>query len=1426
MATLSLSLLGPCQAALDGRPLTKFRTNKTQALLIYLAVEARNSHRRDALMALLFPDLPQKSAQTNLRQIIYQLRQSIPELTAKDGPHTEPFLITGRQTVQINTAVTFELDIAVFTNFLRAIEQHEHTEMLACSSCQERLRQAATLYRGNFLADFYLPNSAAFEEWALARRETLRRQALAALAALTQIYARQRDYEKAEDYARQQLEIDSLRESAHRQLMEVLARNGRRRAALSHYETCRQLLNDELSIDPSPETQALYEAIHSGELDGMAKRPSDKEKQKIVPPAPWHNLPSQPTPFIGRETELAALDDLIAQAKARLVTIVGPGGMGKTRLALTVAERQLTQPIPRFPNGLCFVSLAELNAAERMAPALADALNLPLQNDGRSPHQQIRDYLRQKQMLIIMDNFEHLLDGVVLVTDILQAAPDVQILATSRERLHLHEEQVYPIQGLEFPDWETPEDAGEYTAVQLFLQSARRIKPDFELAAGDLTYLTRICRLVAGMPLAIELAAAWVEMLSLADIAAEIGQSLDLLETDLRNVPQRHRSIRAVFDASWERLSQAERDVFPNLSIFRGGFTREAAQKVARASLAVMARLISKSLLQYNQAQDRYQIHELLRQYGAEKLADRTSVTDRHCAYFCNLLKNLEADLKGAGQQAALAQIKADIENVRLAWTQAVSQGHATQLEQAMDSLGCYYWWHGPFMEGETAFGTAAARLAAMLDIQRRLLAKTLTWQAQFKRILRDVETAEQLIQKSLALLDSPALDNEETRPERAFALWVHSGCVPAGLKREATMRQLCRQSLAMYQALGDQWGTAQALWFLAEITDSHDEARQLAEASLEIRQALGDQRGIAFSLWSLAGNAESQGQFEQGERLRRECMAIFQETGDRPNFALGHLSLGLSLARQGGFVKAHELVEQCATLLDELGMRSDYTFTLMRLGNVKAHLGRYNQADDLAQTILTLSRETGIQWHKGFSQRLLGEVALAKTEYARARKFLEKTIPIFQIAGHKENLAYTMALSAFATYGLKQHAQAGQYIAEAMQTAVKTRSFRLFLYTLAATALLRADQGEKERAVELYGLAARHRFVANSRWFADVVGGQMTAVIATLPLEVANAAQARGQKLDLWETAAELLVGLSKTTEEKGDGNKVATSSPHSLTLPQPEQRFIPKSLLAVGSHGTVYLGQDTVTRQKVVIKQLKPELVAQQPEFVARFIREGEALRQLNHPNIVKMFAIAERDGEHIIVMEYVPGGDLRDLLEREGQLPLARVLNIGLELADALTRAHHLGIIHRDLKPANILLAEDGAPRLTDFGIAHLSRRETRLTQAGSFMGSPAYISPEACQGEELDARSDVWSFGVLLYEMLAGRPPFVHEQIAATLVAILNDPAPDLTQFRPEAPPALVTLIHSMLAKEREGRIGSVRKVAAELEAIRNSLAAQK
>jgi serine/threonine-protein kinase len=258
-------------------------------------------------------------------------------------------------------------------------------------------------------------------------------------------------------------------------------------------------------------------------------------------------------------------------------------------------------------------------------------------------------------------------------------------------------------------------------------------------------------------------------------------------------------------------------------------------------------------------------------------------------------------------------------------------------------------------------------------------------------------------------------------------------------------------------------------------------------------------------------------------------------------------------------------------------------------------------------------------------------------------------------------------------------------------------------------------------------------------------------------------------------------------------------------------------QDLLGRGSMGVVYRATDTQTGELVAVKALNPDVIAHDPDLVQRFVREGEALRQLNHPNIVRMIAAVQEQGQHYLIVEYVSGGSLADVLASQGRLPSGRVTELALDLADALTRAHRLGIIHRDLKPANVLLAEDGTPRLADFGIAHLAD-SPRLTRTGVLMGTIDYLSPEVCQGEPADERADIWAFGVMLFQMLSGRRPFEAKTLSAKITAILTQPVPDLAQLTPDIPEALIDLVYRMLAKDPQQRIPSVRLIGAELEAM--------
>jgi predicted ATPase/DNA-binding CsgD family transcriptional regulator len=411
---------------------------------------------------------------------------------------------------------------------------------------------------------------------------------------------------------------------------------------------------------------------------------------------PRYSLPVQTTPLVGRTEEITDIAELLANPRVRLVTLLGPGGMGKTRLALEVGWRLVEPeafgtPWVLFPDGVYFVPLQPLDSPDDVLWTVADAVSYPFQSDGRDPQQQLLDFFQEKRRLLVMDNFETVLEGADLVSAILQAAPGVQVLVTSREALNLNAETVYSLEGLPVP--EPVKGVLDYDAAQLFMQGAQRARADFELQPDEGQSLTRICRLVEGMPLAILLAAAWVEVLSLPDIADEIAHSFDFLTAEMRDAPRRQWSIRAVFEPTWQRLSERERDVFMLLSVFHGGCTRQAAQAVAGASLPVLQVLVNKAVLSLTSS-GRYEIHELLRQYAGDRLVsegDADEACDAHCTYYAGFMRAREGDLKGGDRQiTALDEIESDLENVRAAWAWAVEQRRIDDLEQMEWAVWCF----------------------------------------------------------------------------------------------------------------------------------------------------------------------------------------------------------------------------------------------------------------------------------------------------------------------------------------------------------------------------------------------------------------------------------------------------------------------------------------------------------------------------------------------------------------------------------------------------------------------------------------------------------------------------------------------------------------------------------------------------------------
>ena len=662
-------------------------------------------------------------------------------------------------------------------------------------------------------------------------------------------------------------------------------------------------------------------------------------------------LPTSFTSFIGRSRELAEIGILLGDPACRLLTLVGPGGIGKTRLALEAA-RPLT-----FPNGVYFVPLQPLIASDLIIPAMVEALQFLLYPGGE-PRQQLLDYLRQKSLLLLLDNFEHLLDGAEFVSQMLAEAPGLKVLATSRETLNLQEEWVYPTKGMGVPDVNVSEGLESYSAVSLFVQCARRMRADFALG-NEQAGVIRICQLVEGMPLGLELAAAWVRALSCAEIADEIERSLDILATSARNVPARHRTMRAVLEHSWTLLTEAERTVFEKLSVFRGGFRKAAGQVVAGANLSILSVLVDKSMLRLN-ANGRYDSHELLRQYGEEQLIQSgqvDSTRNAHSAYYADFCAQRELDIKGRRQFAALDEIEADFENVRTAWMWAIEQSNQDALDRALESLSLFCEMRSRFNELYELLRQALAKCSPAAGAQPSPLWGKLVARSVFPEL-------EAVDPKRLELALAIARQVENPA-EIGYCFWrlgefavEHENFSGALLFLEQSLaylreaedlynigkvlnefarayRQLGQfetaigfgqQSLTLRRENGDYRGTG---WCLFDMGASFYGMRQYAQATLHFQEAFNlwrghrDRFGVMCAVNNLTNLALLSGDFEFARGQAQEGLEIAIELQQRLFKLSPFFMLSVLMELEGNYAEGEQRFRQCFDLVTNVVERS-----------------------------------------------------------------------------------------------------------------------------------------------------------------------------------------------------------------------------------------------------------------------------------------------------------------------------------------------------------------------------------------------------------------------------------------------------------------------------------------------------------------------
>lgn len=1043
---LKLVCLGAPQVWLGETLLSTRLSGKALALFIYLALTGQ-SHGRDLLADLLWSELPNQQARNNLRYLLPELRKVVGN-----------YLLITPQTIGFNRQTAYWLDVELLQTTLA-------TPPAAISTVA--LQAALDLYQEEFLAGFSVRNAPVFEVWLVQQRAMFHELAMQGLYTLAERYQQAGNLQAGLATMQRLLQWEPWHEAAHRLQIQLLAATGQRAAALAQYVLCRRTLVDELGVEPEPATTALYEQIRNGSFASQPNWPGDTVKPEAImpeqeapnPPLPVappsvgnqpiaHNLPSQLTPFIGREAEISELYTNLLNPTHRLVTLVGEGGVGKTRLALAVAQTVLDarsalldhptakSPTPQF-DGVWFVPLSGMTVTgdltDQLATAVAKAVGW--QFSGRQPLlDQLTTYLRHETLLLLFDNAEHLLPDIGnFLLPLLQNCPHIKLLVTSRHILNLQAEVVWRVSGLAVPAGPeqvslTPAELTNYSSIALFVERASRIQRGFQVTAENARAIAVICQLVEGLPLAIELAAALTKQYTCPELYAALQRDYSILAVNFSDLSPRHRSIQAMLDYSWRFLTPEEASVLAACSICVGGFTLAAASAVTGATPAILARLIDQSLLQAHAG--RFIMHELVRQYAAVQLVrqpeHQAASLARHAAYYMDLLYSLEkALLVDVGAQDV---VQRDLDNIRSAWDWSVEQRNILLLARGATSLQCFYRLMGLYREGlyylETATAAVRLALAAVPGTTEalRLLASLLCYTAQFYRYSGKVEAGESAAKEALDIgqrLEEPALQAlayhklarlAQVRGDfSAMRTFAEKGCAQARQSRLPHLIAECLNDFGLtFSLFGEPLAASphfhEALEWLQQAPDRYLEARVISnlgfislsgheyqaaydylQQALTLKRLLRYHEDVVVTLLFSAHLWMALGAYEAAQQEQAEIQAILRMLRN-PYWEnwLSVINARLQYLR-GDAASAYTACTLALQVAQQGGMQLHEQWARIYLGHILVALGDYQAAGQSYQQALATPQRANWVYRTTDAQAGLAACLLAQNELTNA---------------------------------------------------------------------------------------------------------------------------------------------------------------------------------------------------------------------------------------------------------------------------------------------------------------------------------------------------------------------------------------------------------------------------------------------------------
>ncbi len=1144
--TLFLSLFGTPKIYLDHEFSLRFRTRKAQALLIYLAVTER-TWSRDSLATLFWPETSDTTARKNLRDILPSLRRQLGD-----------YLLLDDETIGLDPASQYKCDVSQFSTVLDRGLQSVDSDILV---------GIMALYRGEFLEGYATSRiSTDFELWTLRERERLHQLAMMGFTTLCRRQQENGAYEAALTTNRQLLKLAPWDEDAHQQQMLLLHQSGQRAAAVAHFEICRQLLADELDVEPAAETIALYQRMLSGEHQQtaritFAKQATNLDHADRIPTCAEipHNLPAALNALIGYAEELTYIQTQLVDNNCRLLTLVGMGGVGKTHLALAAARQLVKAPgaQTRFVDGIYFVALDEIaeaataKAAEIATTlAIANVLGYTLRGN-IPPQQQLQAALANKKMLLILDNVEHLVEGAQLITTLLQGAGALTMLTTSRESLNLRGEYLLELQGLlpsstvsstgnrapaqDIPGAWTQTGSTEGSirqtpnalwhgsdAVALFAYHAQLANRHFCVDDENITHILRICQLIDGLPLGIEMAAKWLDFLDCGAIADEIAQNLDVLAATQRDLPNRHQTLRAVFDHSWRLLDSAQQMILAQLSIFQPNFSLAAAAVVAEASPRELALLSRKSLLLHNTDRS-FTIHRSIRHFAREKLDqdahERHAVEIRYGTFYLGCLTKLALTSTSAESSQIEAELLKDRANVHLAISLAVQKNMWTELRTTTNAIYYLYDTQGWYLEGADLYEHAAKQLMAyppptsaieeqLLDA---LLGDLLAHQGWFETRLGHFAVALSLQQRSLELVrrvwaniiaDTTTIHTH--RHEESARRYVNQvlgtslssyGWMELIRGQPKTALALLHESIPLVQDRIYHSGALCGLAYGMYQLGNYQEAEKYAQAALASAHPQGISRHKIQALSTLAGIEQAQGRYAAAEQLYLQCYQLRGEANEQAALVFTLRDLGGIMRLQGKYHLSAEYLHRGLALATKMSSIPGQIQLLWALGNLAL------QQDDFTDAKAQLCASQRLQHFNHLTAGLptLGWVHIALAELTEAEHYF---------------LNVVQAVQPFSAYGHLLEALAGLILLQHIAGEQAEPANHLSLIEQHPATM----QETKERVRKMYALALSATFAVHRATYhaSPALGQTIEGIIALLqqPVETTTAGSHSTERL------------------------------------------------------------------------------------------------------------------------------------------------------------------------------------------------------------------------------------------------------------------------------------------------------------------------